>query len=46
VTLGLHAAFEVAVSPDLFGWAMAALLICFWEPRQHVSGDVIMAVPQ
>ncbi len=33
--LGVHAAFEVAVSPDLFGWAMAALLLCFWEPRSH-----------
>jgi vitamin K-dependent gamma-carboxylase len=32
--LGLHAAFEAAVSPDLFGWAMAALLLGCWEPRR------------
>ena len=35
--LGLHATFEVAVSPDLFGWAMAALLLGCWEPRQSQS---------
>jgi hypothetical protein len=28
--LGLHATFEIAVSPDLFGWAMAALLLGCW----------------
>jgi hypothetical protein len=44
--LGLHAAFEVAVSPDLFGWAMAALLLCFWEPRQHVKGGGVEGAPQ
>jgi hypothetical protein len=32
--LGLHATFEAAVSPDLFGWAMAALLLGCWEPRR------------
>jgi hypothetical protein len=32
--LGLHATFEVAVSPDLFGWAMAALLLGCWERRR------------
>ena len=35
--LGLHAAFEAAVSPDLFGWAMAALLLGCWEPRRSQS---------
>jgi hypothetical protein len=29
---GLHAGFEVAASPELFGWVMAALLLSFWEP--------------
>ena len=31
--LGLHATFELAVSPDLFGWAMAALLLSCWGTR-------------
>ena len=29
--LGLHAG-QLAASPDLFGWVMAALLLAFWEP--------------
>jgi hypothetical protein len=41
VALAVHTAFEVVVAPDLFGWAMAALLLSFWEPRQHASGGVI-----
>lgn len=30
--LAVHAGFELAASPDLFGWVMAALLLSFWEP--------------
>ena len=32
--LALHAGFEAAASPDLFGWVMAALLLCFWDPSR------------
>ena len=35
--LGLHAAFEIAVSPDLFGWAMAALLLGCWGSRRRMA---------
>jgi hypothetical protein len=30
VALGMHAALELAVGPDLLGWEMAALLLCLW----------------
>jgi len=38
---GLHATFEVAVSPDLFGWALAALLLGCWEPRGPETAEPI-----
>jgi hypothetical protein len=32
LALAFHAVLEVVAAPDLFGWEMAALLLCFWEP--------------
>jgi hypothetical protein len=32
LALAFHAGLEVVAAPDLFGWVMAALLLCFWEP--------------
>lgn len=32
LALAFHAILEIVAAPDLFGWVMAALLLCFWEP--------------
>ena len=32
LALTLHAALEFGAAPDVFGWAMAALLLVFWTP--------------
>jgi len=32
LALMMHATLEFAASPDVFGWAMVALLLAFW-PR-------------
>ena len=42
--LGLHATFEVAVSPDLFGWAMAALLLGCWSSRRSPPAPSALAI--
>jgi hypothetical protein len=34
LALGFHAIIEVVAAPDVFGWVMAALLLCFWQPRE------------
>ena len=33
LAFAFHAVLEVVAAPDLFGWEMGALLLCFWEPR-------------
>jgi len=30
-----HLAFEAAAHPDLFGWEMGVLLVCFWPAREN-----------
>lgn len=32
LALAMHAALEFGAAPDVFGWAMAALLLVFWTP--------------
>ena len=32
LALSMHAALEFGAAPDVFGWAMAALLLVFWTP--------------
>ena len=32
LALAMHAALEFATAPDVFGWAMVALLLAFWTP--------------
>jgi hypothetical protein len=34
---GLHAAFEVTVHPDVFGWVMVTLLVAFWPGTDAVT---------
>jgi hypothetical protein len=40
LALAMHAALEFGAAPDVFGWAMAALLLVFWtreSPRIRTS---------
>jgi hypothetical protein len=38
LALTFHAALQVAVSPDFFGFAMATLLLAFLEPGAPLTG--------
>jgi hypothetical protein len=37
LALAMHAALEFAAAPDVFGWAMVALLLAFWAPSSWVT---------
>ena len=35
----MHAVFEVAIHPDVFGWVMGALLLAFWPVERGGEGE-------
>ena len=37
LALAMHAALEFGAAPDVFGWAMVALLLSFWTPSSPRS---------
>jgi hypothetical protein len=37
LAFAFHAGLELTARPDLLGWGMASLLLCFVEPSQHGS---------